>query len=330
MATKVRRLRAVPALEALPEVRTVTVHGHRRAYRLGGAGPPVVLLHGIGDHSETWHDVLPELARDHLVIAPDLLGHGASAKPRGDYSVGGFANGVRDLLTVLGIDRATVVGHSLGAGVAMQFAYQYPDRCERVVLVSAGGVSRAVHPVLRALTLPGTTVVLSALRIRMIERQVRLALQLLRRLDTPTAIDALDLLRVIEGLPDVEARAAFVRTLRSVIDPRGQLVTMLDRCYLAEGMPTMLVWGSRDAVVPVHHAHRAHAAMPGSRLEIFEGAGHVPFRTHPERFVATLRDFLATTAPTDWDARRWREQLVDGPPASARVSVAHLARPMSR
>ena len=327
--TVVRRLRAVVDLDALPPVRHVTVHGHRRAYRSAGKGTAVLLLHGIGDRSETWADVLPDLARDHLVIAPDLLGHGASDKPRGDYSVGGFANGVRDLLSVLDIDRVTVVGHSLGAGVAMQFAYQYPDRCERLVLVGSGGVSRAVHPVLRALTLPGTAVALTALRLPTVDRQLRIAVDLLRRFDTPTGLDAKDLLRIVEGLPDATARAAFVRTLRSVVDPRGQIVTMLDRCYLAAGMPTMLVWGSRDAVVPLRHAHRAHAAMPGSRLEVFAGAGHFPFRTDPQRFVAVLRDFLATTQPASWDVDAWRELLRSGAPERSRVSVGHLADPAS-
>lgn len=318
------RLRAVPCGGGLPELRHVTIHGYRRAYREAGQGPVLVLIHGIGDRSETWDGVLGELARDHRVIAPDLLGHGGSDKPRGDYSIGGFANGLRDLLTVLDVDRATVVGHSLGGGVASQFAYQYPDRCERLVLVGAGGVSRAVHPMLRALALPGTATLIGALRIGVVDRATRVALDVLRRLDTATGLDALDLLRVLEALPDDTARAAFVRTLRSVIDPRGQIVTMLDRCYLAAGMPTLLVWGTRDAVVPVRHAHRAHQAMPGSRLELFAGAGHFPFRTDPQRFVAVLRDFLATTAPATYDPDAWRTMLANGPAAPDPISIARL------
>lgn len=318
------RLRSVGTGDAPTDLRSVTVHGYRRAYRDVGSGPVIVLVHGVGDRSETWVPILPELARDHRVIAPDLLGHGGSDKPRGDYSIGGFANGLRDLLSVLGVDRATVVGHSLGAGVAGQFAYQYPDRCERLVLVGAGGVARAVHPVLRALTLPGAATVVSMLRFDVVDRATRLAFEALRRLDTATGLDALDLLRVLEGLPDETARAAFVRTLRSVVDPSGQIVTMLDRCYLVAGMPTLLVWGTRDAVVPVRHAHRAHRAMPGSRLELFSGAGHFPFHTDPDRFVAVLRDFLTTTEPTPWDPEAWRELLRAGAPPPSQLSVAHL------
>jgi len=131
------------------------VHGYRRAFVDVGAGPPLLLIHGIGDSSDTFKHLIPELAKDHRVIAPDLLGHGRSDKPRADYSVGGYANAMRDLLSVLDIDRVSVVGHSLGGGVAMQFAYQHPHRCERVILVSSGGVCREVHPLLRAAAMPG-------------------------------------------------------------------------------------------------------------------------------------------------------------------------------
>src|SRR4051812_2896767 len=140
------------AREAARTTRFATVHGYRRAYRLAGHGPAVLLIHGIGDSSSSWVPVMSALAERFTVIAPDLLGHGNSDKPRGDYSVGGFANGMRDLLEVLGIARATVVGHSLGGGVASQFAYQYPQRCERLVLVSSGGIGRGVTPMLRAAT----------------------------------------------------------------------------------------------------------------------------------------------------------------------------------
>jgi pimeloyl-ACP methyl ester carboxylesterase len=292
-----------------------TVHGYRRAYRIAGSGPPVLLIHGICDSSRTWTGLLPELARRHTVIAPDLLGHGASAKPRADYSVAAYANGMRDLLGVLGIERVTLVGHSFGGGVAMQFAYQFPERTERLVLVSTGGVGRQVNPVLRAASLPGADLWLSLLQLPGSRLNVRLAVRALQLLGTGLGQDAPDLLDLVDALPDAQARSVFIHTLRSVVDWRGQVVTMLDRCYLAKGMPTLLVWGSRDSVVPVRDAYTAHAAMPGSRLEIFEGAGHFPFHADPRRFLALLEDFTANTAPADWSIEQWRELLRSGRPA---------------
>jgi pimeloyl-ACP methyl ester carboxylesterase len=304
------RLGPVPARE--PELRFRLVHGYRRAFRVAGSGPPLVLIHGIGDSSATWEQVIPALARRHLVIAPDLLGHGHSDKPRADYSVAAYANGVRDLLGVLGVQRASLVGHSLGGGVAMQFAYQFPERTERLVLVGSGGSGPEISPVLRALTLPGAHAMLLLLRLPGARLQLGATVALLRAMNTALGQDAPDLLRVVDALPDATARAAFLRTLRAVADWRGQVITMLDRCYLTQGMPTLLVWGTRDAVIPVEHGHRAHEAMPGSRLELFEGAGHFPFHSDPIRFVRTVEEFLADTTPATWNLEQWRQLLRTG------------------
>ena len=298
-------------------LRTRLVHGYRRAFRIAGDGPPLLLVHGIGDSSRTWEQIIPLLAREHLVIAPDLLGHGGSDKPRADYSVAAYANGMRDLLAVLGIDKVTLVGHSFGGGVAMQFAYQFPDKTERLVLVSTGGAGHDVSRVLRAATLPGAHLALSMLRLPFARLAVNTAVQMLRRLDTGAGLDAADLRLVVAALPDHTARSAFIRTLRSVVDRRGQVVTMLDRSYLARGVPTMLMWGGRDSVLPVAHAHRAHAAMPGSRLEIFPDEGHFPFRTDPGRFVGLLEDFIASTEPAQWSVNEWRDLLRGGRVAAA-------------
>src|SRR5690242_6751230 len=200
-----------------------------------GQGPALLLLHGLGCDHTTWEPVLRSLAKKYTVIAPDLLGHGQSAKPRADYSVGGYANGMRDLLTVLNVDKVTVVGHSLGGGVAMQFAYQFPERTERLILVSAGGVGREVNPVLRLVSLPGAHLMLSALRLPGMRLQVGLAVQLMKLLDTDLGQDAPELLTLVDALPDETSRNAFIRTLRAVVYWRGQVVTMLDRCYLTEG-----------------------------------------------------------------------------------------------
>jgi pimeloyl-ACP methyl ester carboxylesterase len=299
-----------------------TIHGYRRAFILAGSGPVLLLIHGIGDSSDTWSGLIPSLAKDHTVIVPDLLGHGRSDKPRADYSVAAYANAMRDLLSVLEVERATVVGHSLGGGVAMQFAYQYPERCERLVLVATGGVQREVHPVLRLTSAPNADFVLPLLGLPMARLVGRVAFWAMKAIGSDLGRDGRHLLRVFDSLPDATARRAFVRTLREVVDFRGQVITMLDRCYLTRGMPTLLVWGDHDPVIPFGHALVAHGAMPGSRLEVFEGAGHFPHHAEPARFLAVLRDFLATTAPAHHSADEWRELLRRGRPAASKELAA--------
>lgn len=293
-------------------IRYETIHGHRRAYRMMGEGPPLLLLHGIGDSSEGWRPLLPLLAERFTVIAPDLLGHGASDKPRADYSVAAYANGMRDLLEVLDIDRVTVVGHSLGGGVAAQLAYQYPDRVERLVLVATGGVSRDVSLVLRVAAAPLAEIALLPMQLPFARVGGRVVVEVLKAVGHDLGRDADNVMRVFDGLPDGSARTAFNRTLRSAVDWRGQVVTMLDRCYLAEAMPTLLVWGDRDGVIPVEHAALAHAAMRSSRLEIFADAGHFPHHTDPDRFVALLGDFIDTTEPATHDPEVWQALLRRG------------------
>ena len=291
-----------------------TIHGYRRAYRSAGSGPALLLVHGISDDSSSWLPVMPALAEHFTVVAPDLLGHGASDKPRADYSVAAFSNGMRDLLDVLDIDTATVVGHSLGGGVAAQLAYQYPDRVDRLVLVSTGGVAREVSPVLRAAAVPLAELGMWPLRLPGSGLATRSALRLLGVLGSDLGRDADEVARVLEGHADGAARGAFIRTLRAVVDWRGQLVTMLDRAYLAERMPTMVMWGDHDGIIPVEHAHLAHQAMPGSRLSVYEGAGHFPHHTDPDRFVAEVCDFVATTEPFPHDHALRRELLRRGRP----------------
>jgi pimeloyl-ACP methyl ester carboxylesterase len=293
-----------------------TVHGYRRAFVMGGSGPALLFIHGIGDSSETWRNILPELAKDHTVIAPDLLGHGASDKPRADYSIAAYACGMRDLLAILDVERVTVIGHSLGGGVAMQFAYQFPERCGRLVLVSTGGVGRDVALGVRAVSAPGADLILPLLtplaELAPVKWSLQLFGSLLRLAGAALGEDADDLLAGYRRLSDPAARSAFLRTLRAVVDPGGQVVTMLDRSYLAEHMPIMLVCGKRDPIIPFRHSEVAHAAMPGSRLVVFPGAGHFPHHHDPARFVEVLRAFLADTTPSQYDPAVWRELLRAG------------------
>lgn len=298
-------------------LRHVVVHGYRRAFRMAGRGPVLLFIHGIGDSSATWLAVLSRLAERFTVVAPDLLGHGGSDKPRADYAAAAYACGMRDLLAVLDVDRATVIGHSLGGGVAMQFAYQFPDRCERLVLVGAGGIAREVHPLLRLAAMPGAELLLPLVAAPPVRLATRLLTPLMRAAGgLGMGSDLRYVLDRYHSLADSTARQAFLRTLRSVVDRRGQVVTMLDRSYLTVGIPTLLVWGDHDQVVPSEHAELARQAMPRSRLVIFEGTGHFPHQADPERFVELLTEFHTSTAAADYDPARWRAVLRAGRPDS--------------
>ncbi len=295
----------------------ITLHGHRVTYREAGTGsrrPVVVLVHGIAGSGQTWDPVLPLLGEHYTVIAPDLLGHGGSAKPRGDYSLGAYASAIRDLLAALGHDTATVVGHSLGGGVAMQFAYQFPERLDRLALVSSGGLGREVAFMLRAATLPGADWVLPLMVSRRADGAGRALAQGLNRLGLLASADLEELARGFASLKDVEARQAFLHTVRSVIDPRGQRVDASDRLYLAAEVPTLLVWGEKDRVIPVRHGLLAHQKMPGSRIEVLPDAGHFPHIADPARFAALMREFMEETEPARIDMDRLRERLLSGQP----------------
>jgi pimeloyl-ACP methyl ester carboxylesterase len=300
---------AEPEPDGLHEI---VLHGHRVFYRTAGSGPVVVLVHGITSTSSTWANVIPSLAERFTIIAPDLLGHGESAKPRGDYSLGAYASGIRDLLIALGHERATFVGHSLGGGVAMQLAYQFPEHCERLVLVSSGGLGRDITALLRAASLPGSELVLPLLVNERVLGAGRLVGRLLGRVGLRLHTDVGEVLRGHASLSDGEARAAFLHTLRTIVDPWGQRVDASDRLYLAQAIPFLLVWGGRDPIIPVEHAHAAHRLVRGSRLEVFPGAGHFPHLDDPLRFVRVLTDFMQTSEPAQVDAGRWGELLRTG------------------
>jgi pimeloyl-ACP methyl ester carboxylesterase len=295
--------------------RELRLHGHPVAYYAAGSGPVVLLIHGITSSADAWQRVIPALAERHTVVAPDLLGHGGSAKPRGDYSLGAYASGVRDLMAALGHQRATVVGHSMGGGIAMQLAYQFPERVERLALVSRGGLGREVGWVLRAATLPGAEWVLPVITRRGPRDALGLASGVLGRLGLRTAADVRGTALGLASLSDPRARRAFLHTARSILDSTGQRVSATDRLYLAEGMPTLIVWGERDPMIPAAHGIAAHALIPNSRLELFPDAGHYPFDEDPERFAAMLSDFVAGTEASVYDEDEVRRRLIEGAPA---------------
>jgi pimeloyl-ACP methyl ester carboxylesterase len=290
-------------------VQYVSIHGHDLAYRVAGSGPPVLLVHGMAGSASTWRHVMPQLAPHATVIAPDLPGHGRSDKQRGDYSLGSLASTLRDLLIALGHDRVTIVGQSLGGGVAMQFAYQYPERCDRLVLVSSGGLGQEVHLLLRALSFPGAEYVLQLGCATPVRNAGNAIGSVLSRAGLRPQPLVEEMWRAYSSLGDAQTRQAFVRTLRSVVDVSGQCVSATDRLYLTAVMPTLLMWGDADRIIPVSHAHSAHAAMPGSRLEVFEGVGHFPHCEAPEAFVQALLAFMRDSAPAPRSDDRLRELL---------------------
>jgi pimeloyl-ACP methyl ester carboxylesterase len=294
---------------AILEPHELLLHGHRVSYRTAGSGAVLLLLHGIANSSETWESVAQPLSEHFTLIAPDLLGHGESATPRGDYSLGAHASGVRDVLTVLGHDRVTVVGHSLGGGIAMQFAYQFPERCERMVLVSSGGLGREVHLLLRAAALPGADWVLPLITSRGPLAVGRIAGGLLETLRLAPDGDLKVLARGFASLDNAGSRQAFLHTVRAVIEPGGQRVSAHDRLALAALLPTLVVWGEEDSIIPLSHGEAAHEAMPGSRLEVFPGAGHMPHAADPERFAGILTAFCESTEPAELTTDHWRPLL---------------------
>ncbi len=310
-----------PAIASKPRTERVevSVHGLRVNFTIAGRGPAVVLIHGVAGRATQWDQIIELLDGSHTVVAPDLLGHGESAKPRGDYSLGAHASGIRDLLIGLGIERASLVGHSLGGGIAMQFAYQFPERCERLVLVSSGGLGQDVHPLLRAATLPGSELVLPLLAHPRVVEVASVLPRALGRMGLHTRPDLTEMARGYQSLSNAEARSAFIHTLRGVIDPTGQRVNASDRLYLSSKMPSMIIWGDRDRIIPVEHARPAHEGMPGSRLELFERAGHFPQLDDPVRFARTLEEFFSETRPARLDTDMMRDLVLARDPESAAV-----------
>ena len=293
------------------ETREILLHGHRLCYRAGGGGPVLILVHGITNSSASWEPVLGHLATRFTVLAPDLLGHGDSAKPRGDYSLGANASLLRDYMLALGHERATIVGHSLGGGIAMQMAYQFPERVERLALVASGGLGRQVTKMLRAVALPGAELVLPLLASQPLVGAGARVGGWIERMGLRVGSDIAGMASGFASLQDIEARRAFVHTARSVIDIGGQRVNATDKLYLAEAVPTLILWGDRDPIIPARHGIRAHELMPGSRLQIFAGAGHFPHHDDPLGFVAAITEFVDTTHASEPDEDRLRRLVVE-------------------
>jgi len=304
---------ALDPLEFLPW--ETELHGHRVIYRMAGSGPPVVLIHGMVNSSKHWEPVALRLAEEYTVIAPDLIGHGDSAAVRGDYSLGAHASSIRDLLAALGVERATIVGHSLGGGIAMQFFYQFPQRTERLALISSGGLGREVSPMLRGAAMPGASAALWAAAHPRLLDALSSAGERLRERGRGLGVYLLAIARALSPLQQAGGRRAFLQTLRSVIDFRGQHVSARDRLYLLDGFPTLIVWGERDHTIPIWHGRRAHESIPGSRFETLPRAAHFPHIEDPEGLADALIEFLRSTGPGRIEDGDWGDVIQARPPA---------------
>ncbi len=289
------------------EARELELHGHRVVYRTAGAGPPVLLIHGMINSSRHWRDVATRLADSYTLIAPDLIGHGDSATPRGDYSIGAHAASIRDLLTAIGVERASVVGHSLGGGIAMQFFYQFPQRTERLALVSSGGLGAEVSPLLRGAALPGAAALLRLIARPGVVATLERSGRRLRAGGRGQGVYLQAIARALQPLQDAGSRTAFLQSLRSVIDIRGQRVSALDRLYLLRGVPTLIVWGGRDHTIPLAHGRAAAGAIPQARFEVLPRAAHFPHLDDPEGLAAVLRGFLDSTEAEAIPDEDWGE-----------------------
>ena len=294
----------------MTELKYLELNGDRVAYQDVGQGSAVLLVHGMGGSSQTWREVLPHLASRHRVIAPDLIGHGQSDKPRTDYSLGAFAVWLRDLLDQLGVSRVTLVGHSLGGGVAMQFAHQHPEYIERLVLISSGGLGPELGHTLRLMSAPGAEFVLPVIAPQKVVAAGERFRGWLAGMGVRSA-QADETWNAYVSLADPKTRTAFLRTLRSVVDYRGQAVSAFNKMHFTSGLPTLLIWGEQDRLIPVAHGHDAHDALPGSRLVTLPGVGHFPQVEAPLAVTDTVDDFMATTAPWRWQRPSRPAQIAD-------------------
>ncbi|MBS1693013.1 MAG: alpha/beta fold hydrolase [Actinobacteria bacterium] len=282
----------------MSDLKYLELHGNRVAYRDSGHGEALLLIHGMAASSATWRSVTPQLAKKYRVVAPDLIGHGQSDKPRGDYSLGAFAVWLRDFLDELGISRVTVVGQSLGGGVAMQFVYQHPDYCERLVLISSGGLGPDVGFILRLLSAPGAEFVLPIVAPKPVLQVGNKVKSWLSGVGIQSPRGA-EVWSAYCSLSDAQTRQSFLRTLRSVVDYRGQAVSALSRLQLQAGLPVMTIWGEKDDIIPVEHAYAAQAAREGSRVEVLPGVGHFAQVEAPMAVVDLIEEFIATTGAAD-------------------------------
>ncbi len=283
-------------INAAIEEHRFEVDGLPIRYLAAGEGPPLILLHGVGDNALDWRWVIPALARDHAVYAPDLPGSGGSARPEpGGYSPASFERFVGSFLDSLGVERAAVVGNSLGGLAGLRLALSEPGRVAALGLVAAAGMGRKVSPALRSLSVPGygrLAAAWGARRPGAAQRALgRSALLFARPRRVPRGwLKEQYRLARIPGF--LKAQLA---TVRGQVGIKGQRGVLLDRLPRLQ-TPTLVVWGERDRVLPASQAHEAAARLPNGSLELIPDCGHLPQVEHPDRFAAVLGRFLGEHA----------------------------------
>lgn len=277
----------------MTELKYLDLHGERIAYLDEGSGEAIVLLHGMAGSSDTWRSLIGPLSRKYRVVAPDLLGHGNSTKPRTDYSLGALSVLIRDVLNELDISQATFVGHSLGGGISMQFVYQHPDYVQRLVLINSGGLGPDVGMLLRLASLPGAELVLPIIAAKRLLAPGERVWSLMRKagIESPRGEE---MWRHYRSLSDGPTRQAFLRTVRAVIDHRGQAVSALNRLNTRMDFPVMAIWGDRDAMIPVAHAYAAQQVRPDVRVEVLTDVGHFPHAERPAEVAELIDDFITS------------------------------------
>ncbi|HWN35412.1 MAG TPA: alpha/beta fold hydrolase [Pseudonocardia sp.] len=278
---------------------SITLHGQVLRYLEAGrpsGAPALVLLHGLGSDRRTWRGVLPTLSRHAHVLALDLLGFGASSKPRdGDYSVAAQAALVRDVVVALGLRRVSVVGHSFGGGVAMSFAYQFPERTATLGLICSGGLGRDLAPALRLAAAPSAAFLAHTVHSRTPGWLHRLGRQVIAQAGWATTAEIDGALQALDSLRDPAARDAFRRTLRDTVHWSGQRLTATDRLHLLATTPTLLIAGRRDRCIPHEHTIAAHHRLPASELAVLD-AGHFPHLERAQDVARLISTFVSSSA----------------------------------
>ncbi|MEE9284685.1 MAG: alpha/beta fold hydrolase [Dehalococcoidia bacterium] len=271
----------------LPEDRYTSVDGHRLRYWDEGSGPPLLLLHGLGNSTLVWHQAMAGLAQRFRVVAVDLPGHGYSDMPRGHFPLSEAAGLVALFMRQVGAERFHVAGNSMGGVIALELGLGYPQRVTGLVLVDSAGLGRSIAWILRILSLPGIGEYLD----RPSPKQVR---QLLRTIlyDPGLISDALvDEMYRQRSRPG--AAKWLLRFLRTGVNVAGQRRSIQRQDQLHRLRPPLLIlWGRQDRIVPVAHAHAAAARQPAARLHVFDRCGHWPQMEHTDEFIRVVSNFL--------------------------------------